>query len=339
MKRKHFISKLIATGLSFPAIGSDLLLARAKRPRLATPPYLLAGSTIGITCPAGYISNEEIQPAVQMMKSWGFNIILGNTVGMQYFTLGGTDQDRAADFQQMLDNPDIHAIMCARGGYGAVRIVDKLDFSQFRKHPKWIIGFSDITVFHCHLNRNFNIASIHSKMCNSFPADLAKADTLQMDTILSIKKALLGERSQYFAPYNQYNRLGRARAELVGGNLSIIQTLAGSNSDIATEGKILFLEDTGEHLYNIDRMFFNLKRSGKLSKLAGLLIGGFNLKADEPGDEFGKTIQDIVLEKVKEYNYPVCFDFPVGHQKNNFALKIGLEHELTVNELGAALQS
>ena len=308
-----------------------------KHHHIKIPPYLQTGDTIGITCPAGFISLEECQPAIQLMQSWGFKIEVGKTVGKRSFTFGGTDEERLNDLQYMLNNPNIKAIMCARGGYGLVRIIDALDFNYFKNHPKWVIGFSDITVLHSHINRNFHIATLHSKMCNSFPADWNLAEPIQVETILSVKKALMGEQLNYTSPASNFNRLGKAKDELVGGNLTLIATLAGSKSDLITKNKILFLEDTHEQLYNLDRLFFNLKRSGKLDELQGLLIGGFNPKPDDAGEEFGKTIEEIVSEKVKEYNYPVCFNFPVGHQKNNFALKCGVWHQLQVDEIGGTL--
>ncbi len=304
------------------------------------PPYLKQGDIIGITCPAGYITKEEIAPAVQQMESWGFKVVLGQTVGARDFTFGGTDQERLQDLQQMLNDPSIKAIMCARGGYGAVRIVDQLDFSTFKISPKWIIGFSDITILHCHLNTNFKFASIHSKMCNSFPSDWATAEPIQIDTIKSIEKALKGEELMtYDVPFQINNRLGVAEGELIGGNLRCIENLSGSKSAIETDGKILFVEDVGEYLYSIDRMFFNLKRSGKLNKLKGLIVGGFRVKKDEDNSEgFGQTLEQIVLDKVKEFDYPVCFDFPVGHQRANFALKCGVKHQLSVASTGTQLK-
>ena len=318
-----FTEKIINTGDNRKA-GPDIL------PMI--PPYLKKGDRIGITSPSGYMTKEEIKPAAQLMESWGYRVIIGETIGKRDFTFGGNDDERAADFQNMLDDGHIRAIMCARGGYGAVRIIDKLKWDQFRKRPKWIIGFSDATVFHAHVNNNLNIASIHSKMCNSFPEEWTKAEPVQVDTILSIKKALSGERLNYNLKSSDRNKRGNGTGILTGGNIRTLETLAGSKTDINTDGKILFVEDTGEYMYSIDRMFWNLKRSGKLSRLKGLIVGGFKVKEDENGDEFGKTLEDVVLEKVKQYDYPVCFDFPVGHQKNNFALKCGARHTLTVNK-------
>jgi muramoyltetrapeptide carboxypeptidase len=272
---------------------------------------------------------EDIQPAIKKINDWGFTVKIGETVGKKDFTYGGTDKERKRDMQKMLDDITVKAILCARGGYGFIRIIDDLDFKKFILHPKWIIGFSDVTLLHCHL-QHFNIASVHAKMCNSFPSDWENAESVQKDTIESIRKSLTNEKMKYSVEPNVNNRTGTASGELAGGNLKTIESVFGSKSDLDTKNKILFLEDTGEYLYSVDRMFWSLKRAGKLSNLGGLIIGGFKIKPDDEGEEFGKTLEEIVLEKVKEYNYPVCFDFPVGHQKNNFALKCGVLHQLKV---------
>lgn len=326
MNRKSFLSFFTA-GMTLPFITRGVNL---PDPPGIVPPSLKNGDIIGITSPAGYITEKELQPAVQQMQSWGFKIRLGNTIGKKDFSFGGTDLERTNDFQQMLDDTSVKAIMCARGGYGAIRIIDRLDFSKFLIKPKWIVGFSDITVIHSHINSNFKAASIHSKMCNSFPEDWSKAEPIQIETIKSVKEALTGIKMRYSTMANEKNRKGIAEGVLVGGNLKTLETLAGTKSEIKTAGKFLFVEDTGEYLYSIDRMLWNLKRTNKLSQLKGLIIGGFKIKPDDPGEEFGRTLYDIVWEKVKEYNYPVCFDFPVGHQKNNFALKCGVMHRLSV---------
>lgn len=338
MNRKHFLSSLIIAGTANVSFKSwKKLPDHVKEPTI--PPYLKPGDIIGITSPAGYITTEQIRPAVKLMASWGFKIQIGSTIDKRDFSRGGTDEERAADLQQMLDNPNVKAIMCARGGYGTIRILDQLDFNKFKQQPKWIIGFSDVTVLHCHLNKVLNIASIHSKMCNSFPSEWAVADPVQIETILSIRQVLSGMPVKYTAPNISFNRAGRVEAQLIGGNLSIIETLAGTISDIDTDGKILFLEETEEYLYRVDRMLWNLKRTGKLSKLKGLIIGGIKLKPDDPGDEFGRTVYEVIMEKIKEYGYPVAFDFPVGHQKNNFALKCGTKHILNVDANGSSLVS
>jgi len=296
------------------------------------PPYLKPGDLIGITSPAGATTAEEMAPAIAVMQDWGFAVQLGDAIGKKDFTRGGTDEERLADLQKMLDDPTIKAIMCARGGYGSIRIVDRLNWTKFRERPKWIIGFSDITVLHNHIHTQCGIASIHSKMTNSFPDEWSRAEPVQVDTILSIRDALMGKKMVYSTAAAAENKMGTAEGVLVGGNLKTIENLAGSASDIQTSGKILFVEDTGEYLYSIDRMFWNLKRTGKLRQLKALIVGGFKVKPDDPGDEFGRTVQEIVLEKIKPYSYPVSFDFPVGHQKANFALKCGVRHRLVVKE-------
>ncbi len=336
MNRKHFLS-LIPASLLLSSYKANDSLGLKETLSIDKPPYLVPGDSVGITCPAGYITMVEIEPAVAQMKKWGFNVVIGKTVGAKNYTFGGSDQERFLDMQQMLDNPEIKAVMCARGGYGAIRIMDQLDFSSFKTSPKWLIGFSDITVLHCHLNSICGVASIHSKMCNSFPNNWDLAEPIQIETINSIDKALKGEQMSYSAAYNSFNKKGVAQGELIGGNLRCIENLAGSKSEIKTDGKILFLEDTGEYLYSIDRMFYNLKRSGKLNKLKGLIIGGFKIKPDDEGQDFGKSLVDIVLEKIEEFDYPVCFDFPVGHQRANYALKCGIKHQLMVSETGTLL--
>jgi muramoyltetrapeptide carboxypeptidase len=343
MNRKNFISSIFPLTASFTAIakgnGSDHHFPSLEEKSKKIPPYLKPGDVIGITCPSGYISVEDVKPAVDKIKEWGFEIRLGATVGARDFTFAGTDQQRADDFQNMIDDESINAIMLGRGGYGAVRMIDAINFKKFSKHPKWIIGFSDATVFHSHINENFGIATIHSKMCNSFPSDWSNATPQQIDSIDSIRKCLTGEKMEYHILSGSYNKVGNGEGILVGGNLSILQNLAATKSDITTDGKILFIEEVEEYLYSIDRMLMNLKRSGKLNKLSALVVGGFNkIKPDDPGEEFGKTVYEMVLEKVNEYNYPVCFDFPVGHQRENYALKCGVKHQLNVSANSVTLE-
>ena len=332
MNRKGFLAVL--TGLaSLKSIGAGIYAdGREIAGQAIIPPYLKPGDLIAISSPAGYMETREVLPAIKIIESWGFRVKTGKTIGSRHYGFGGTDAERRADLQDLIDDPDVKAIMCARGGYGLVRIIDQLKFSAAPARLKWMIGFSDITVLHSHLNRNFGIATIHSKMCNSFPESMEKADPEQAATILSIRDALTGVKTRFSLPGAPGNRNGIGRGNLVGGNLRTIETLTGSASDLVTRDKILFVEDTGEYLYSIDRMFWNLKRSGKLDQLKGLVVGGFRVKPDNPGEEFGKTIREIIMEKVSEFNYPVCFDFPVGHQKNNYAVKCGLIHELRVED-------
>ena len=337
MNRKDFLSTVVPLTTVGIAFNKKLPFEKNDTSR-QIPPYLKKGDLIGICCPSGHITLEECQPAINKMKEWGFEIRVGNTVGATDFTFAGTDDERAKDMQQMLDDPEIKAIMLGRGGYGAVRMIDKINFTKFAKNPKWIIGFSDATVFHCHINRNYGIGTVHSKMCNSFPDDFSTATQSQIDSIDSIRQCLMGEKMKYERLPIAENRYGEGTGDLVGGNLSIIQMLDGSVSDLHTEGKILFIEDVGEYAYKIDGMLWNLKRSKKLERLKGLVVGAFRIKPDDPGEEFGKTIYDMVMEKVQEYHYPVCFDFPVGHVRENYALKCGMKHKLTVSSEGTVLK-
>ncbi len=297
------------------------------------PPYLQKGDTIGLVCPAGYMPFEKVKICVQVLQEWGYNVKVGNTVGggsMTYFS--GTDEERLRDFQQMLDDQEVNAILCARGGYGTGRIIDRIDFKKFAKQPKWIIGYSDITVLHSHLFSNYYIASLHAPMAGAF-----NEEGFKNEYVLSLKNALEGKKIKYQVPVHEQNRRGEAVGELVGGNLALLAHLVGTDSDLKTKGKILFLEDVGEQLYNLDRMLIQLKRSGKLSKLAGLIFGGFT-ETKDTDRPFGKTIYEILGELVAEYDYPVCYDFPVSHTDRNYALKIGVGYKLKVTKSKVTLE-
>ena len=298
-----------------------------------TPPYLKTGDTIGLVCPAGYMPLEKVQDCINALESWGYKVKTGSTIGgpsVNYFS--GTDEERLADLQNMLDDKNIHAVMCARGGYGMSRIIDQVSFKKFKKNPKWIIGFSDITVMHSHIFSNYGIATLHAPMAAAF-----QDNEYQNPYVQSLKKAMEGEIANYSCSPHALNRQGKARGALVGGNLALLAHCIGTDSDINTKGKILFLEDIGEYLYNIDRMMNQLKRSGKLDKLAGLVIGKFsdNKDTDRP---IGKNVYDIIYEWVKDFDYPVCFDFPVSHEKENYALKVGGRYLLEVKKEEVILQ-
>lgn len=331
MKRKEFLQIIpgLGVGLNTQTQPATLNPHPYWNERLF-PTYLKPGDKIAITSPAGYITLEEVQPAKQLMESWGYTVRIGNTIGKRDFSFGGTDEERLMDLQILMDDNTVKAIMCARGGYGVGRILDRLNFSRFLQHPKWLIGFSDITALHLHLLKQCGVASIHSKMCNSFPKDWAMAEPMVQETILSIRRALDGTAMTYKAVPDMNNRTGVGEGSLVGGNLCTIISMMGTRSEIETDGRILFLEEVGEYLYSLDRMMTTLKRAGKLSKLKGLIIGGFRIKPDDPGEEFGRTLHEIILSKVSEFKYPVCFGFPVGHQKENYALRHGAMHRLTV---------
>ena len=296
-----------------------------------TPPYLKPGDKIGIVSTARKISREELQPAVACFEKEGFEIVFGKNLFKELKQFSGTDDERAEDFQLMMDNTEIKAILCARGGYGTVRIIDKLDFTIFRKTPKWICGFSDVTVLHSHIWQNFEIETIHSIM----PVQLKKLGG-ESDAAKTLLKSLKGEGLNYPFPAHPLNRTGNAEAILVGGNLSILYSLLGSVSDIDTAGKILFIEDIDEYLYHIDRMMMAMKRAGKLDKLKGLVIGGMSDMKDN-AIPFGKTSEEIILDAVKEYGFPVCFNFPAGHIDANCALYLGRKVKLEVLNINSSL--
>lgn len=299
---------------------------------IAQPAYLKKGSTIGITCPSGYVSEDRVRFAVETFQLWGFKVKVGKTVGSEHNYFSGTDEARLKDLQIMMDDPEVDAIVMGRGGYGMSRIIDQLDLAAFKKKPKWICGFSDITVLHSHIHVQLQTPTMHSPMCGAF-----KPDTVNSDYIKNFYAALTGESLYYHAPASPYNRPGAAEGLLVGGNIAILAHLTGSVSDIDTSGKILFIEDIGEYLYNMDRLMLNLKRAGKLVKIKGLIVGGLTDMQDTERP-FGQVIEEIILDKVKEYDYPVCFNFPIGHQDINYTLCMGMLHKLIVTAQGTQLE-
>jgi len=292
---------------------------------ITIPPYLQPGDTIGIVCPAGATPVEKVSECIRVLnEEWGFLTKVGNTIGKQFNYFSGTDEERLTDFQQMLDDDEVKAVLCARGGYGMSRIIDKISFKKFKKSPKWIIGYSDITVLHSHLYSNYYISSLHAPMSGAFN-DAGYVNRF----VQSLKTALEGKKIKYTVGPHEFNRKGAAIGELIGGNLTLLAHITGTDSDIKTRGRILFIEDVGEYLYNIDRMMYQLKRSGKLSRLAGLIVGGFTDMKDTERP-FGQTAYEIIRDVVSEYEYPICFNFPVSHEKENYALKIGIGYKLKV---------
>ncbi len=292
------------------------------------PEKLKIGDKIGIVSSARKISLEELKAAIKILENWGFEIVLGKNLFEENNQFSGTIEQRTTDLQSMIDNDAIKVILCARGGYGTVQIIDNLNFNRFKKNPKWIIGYSDITVLHSHLN-NLGIASLHATMPINF-------ENNSIESLQSLKNALLGKSNRIECKSNAFNRLGKADAEIVGGNLSILYSLLGSNSDIDTEGKILFVEDLDEYLYHIDRMIINLKRNGKLAKLKGLIVGGMTDMNDNE-IPFGKSVEEIILEHTNKYDYPICFGFAAGHINDNRCIKLGLRSVLEINENGVSL--
>ncbi|MDR2222384.1 MAG: LD-carboxypeptidase [Flavobacteriaceae bacterium] len=287
------------------------------------PAYLKKGDKVAIVCTARKFSKVEAQPAIELLESWGLIPILGDTIDNDNFQLGGTDKERADDFNKQLADSSVKAIWCARGGYGTVRIVDQINFDLLFANPKWIVGFSDVTVLHNHIH-SLGMATIHGIMAFS----VSKATE---ESKASLYKAWFGEVLSYSEQGDVNNRVGKAKGELIGGNLSIIYSLLGSSSAISTKGKILFIEDLDEYLYHIDRMMYNLKRNGLLSDLAGLIVGGMTDMHDN-AIPFGYNAIQIIQTITAEYDYPIVFDFPAGHGEMNQALVFGREVEVKVSE-------
>jgi muramoyltetrapeptide carboxypeptidase len=288
------------------------------------PPYLKKGDTIAITCPAGYMAAAKAATCISTLQKWGYEVMVGKTLGSNsenYFS--GTDEERTDELQAMLDDRSIHAILFGRGGYGMGRIIDRLDFKKFKKHPKWLIGFSDITVLHMHLLNKYNIASMHAPMAAAFNEG-------ENEFTESLRKALTGKKSIYKTEPHLFNQKGEASGILIGGNLALLANIIGTPSDFDTKNKILFIEDIGEYIYNLDRMLYQLKRSGKFNKPAALILGGFTDMKDTERP-FGKTTDEVLKEITAEFGFPVCFGFPVSHGKENVALKIGVEYHLKVS--------
>jgi len=260
--------------------------------------------------------------AIELLTSWGLEVVLGETVDASYHQFAGDDDLRAADMQRFINDDSIKAIIAARGGYGTIRMIDKVDFSRFNTNPKWLVGFSDITILHTHLYNNYNVQTIHGQMPVNIPDASAKS-------LESLRMALFGEDISYKYHTHELNRNGEAEGVLIGGNLSLLIAVSGSVSDMDYAGKILFIEDVGEYLYSIDRMVRSLDRAGKLKNLAGLIVGGFSEVKDNE-IPFGQTVPEIIMDVVKNYNYPVCFDFPAGHVPDNRSLILGRKLKMVV---------
>ncbi len=298
---------------------------------MITPAFLKNGDKIGIIATARKISREEVDPAIRVFRSWGLEVVEGNYLYAVDNQFAGNDSSRASDLQQMLDDPSIRAIVCARGGYGTVRLLSGLDFTGFMQHPKWIVGYSDITVLHSHIHRHLGVETIHGIMPVNFPSGGSNSESVEV-----LRKCLFGEAPSYTVNPEVLSRKGYARGEVIGGNLSILYSLGGTSSDTDTTGKILFIEDLDEYLYHIDRMMMNLKLGGKLENLAGLVVGGMTDMRDNTVS-YGHTAEEIIADAVKEFRYPVLFGFPAGHQQKNMPLILGREAVLNVDESNASL--
>jgi muramoyltetrapeptide carboxypeptidase len=334
-----YLSRISALFLVVFLMTGSVIFAQAREGEatsikrdLIKPPYLKKGDTIMILAPAGRIKNKSsIDAGIKLANHWGLVVFLGNHLFTQNHTFAGTEEQRLEDLQKALDDPSIKAIWAARGGYGAVRIIDDIDFTEFERNPKWVIGYSDITVLHNKLN-GMGYASIQGQM----PLTLDLEDPVQKPSIVSLKKALFGKKLKYKLESNTRNRPGEGSGVLVGGNLSIVYSMLGSDTELDMDGKVLFVEDVGEALYHIDRMMISLKRAGYFENCKGLIVGDFRLKKNE-GNSFGESLEDIMMRVVKDYDFPVIFDFPAGHLDDNRALIFGNPVELKVTEKKAKI--
>lgn len=288
-------------------------------------PYLRTGDRVAMAAPARAVSPEEMAPAIGALQSWGLEVVVPDGLYERQNQLAGSDGHRAALLQGLLDDPSIKAILCARGGYGTVRIVDRLDFTRFAAAPKWIVGYSDATVLHSHVQAALGLPTLHATMPINFPADGSPCPATE-----SLRRALFGEPQDIVWEHHPLDRKGTAEGVVVGGNLSILYSLLGSHSQIDTRGKILLLEDLDEYLYHIDRMMQALRRAGLLDGLAGLVAGGLTDMHDN-AIPWGHTAEEAVLEAVADKDYPVAFGAPIGHLGHqNLALPLGLHAKLDV---------
>ena len=296
--------------------------------KLIKPEYLKKGDTVAIVAPSGVLKNYNayILKAKELLKSWELEVVIGENVFNDNGHFAGTDNQRSADFQLALDDKTIKAIWSARGGYGAMRVIDNLNFEKYKENPKWIIGYSDITAIHNDLHNNKS-ESIHGIMCKS----LEKIDVDNNESISLLKKTLFGEKLSYTIEGNNYNIEGNSNGQLIGGNLTLLHCLLGSESSIDTDGKILFIEDLGEYLYHIDRMLISLKRAGYFDNCKGLIVGDFTdmRKNTTP---FGRNLKELILDIVREYDFPVSFGFPAGHGEKNYPMILGREINLEVSK-------
>ena len=306
---------------------SDIKSSNVLKTQLIQPEYLKSGDTISILAPSGVLNNfdNKITKAINIFKSWGLNVVLGNHIYDKNGHFAGTDKNREKDFQKALDNKNIKAIWCARGGYGAVRIIDKLNFDNYLKNPKWIIGFSDITVIHNKLNF-LNSESIHAMMITGFE-DIGQNN----DSLSKLKNVLFGDSLSYSITSNKNNKTGKSEGIIVGGNLTLIQSTIGSKTELKMKDKILFIEEIGEYAYHIDRMLYSLKRAGYFENCKGLIVGQIS-DVKKNTTDFGRSINELILDVLDEYNFPILFDFPAGHEKTNFPIILGRKVILDVSK-------
>ncbi|MEO6346810.1 MAG: LD-carboxypeptidase [Aquaticitalea sp.] len=302
--------------------------------KMIQPPFLKAGDTVAIVAPSGVLinKNEYIERSQELLESWGLKVIIGKHVFSQHGHFAGTDEERCEDMQKALDNPSVKAVWAARGGYGTVRILDQLDYTKFNSKPKWIIGYSDITALHSQVH-NLGYETFHAIMCTSVPEDISEVK----DVIDNFKDAIFGKPLSYTLEGSKNNKTGTVTAALIGGNLTVLHTMLGSTTSIDTSGDILFIEDVGEYAYHIDRMMQSLKRAGYFEHCQGILVGDFS-RVRENDQDFGRTIEEIILDAVADKNFPVAFNMHAGHEKDNRAMILGATVEMKVTKEGTKLK-
>lgn len=328
MSKFYHVFSVVIVSLSLLNLSVEAQQNFQNKTDLMQPPYLKAGDTVAIVAPSGILKNREaeIQQAVALLKSWGLHAVVGKHVFSKANHFAGTDAQRCEDFQNALDDPKISAIWCARGGYGTVRILDKLDYTKFKTHPKWLIGYSDITALHSQLH-NEGFQTLHAIMCVSLTKDLSEIEA----SVNTFKSALFGEPTNYTLKGSDNNKSGKAKGQLVGGNLTLLHTMLGSETSIDTSGKILFIEEIGEYKYHIDRMLQSLKRAGYFDNCSGLIVGDMS-RMRKNTTLWGTTVEQLILDALSEYDFPIAFNMPAGHEKDNRALIFGKVVQLTVSE-------
>lgn len=296
--------------------------------KLIQPPYLKAGDTVAIVAPSGVLKNrnDEVNRAKKLLESWKLHVVIGKNVFSQADHFAGTDQERCEDFQRALDDPKIKAIWSARGGYGTVRILDKLDYTQFLKQPKWVIGYSDITALHNQIH-NLGVQTLHAIMAVSLPSNLSDIE----QSIATFKNTIFGQPLSYTLKGSTYNKTGEAKGPLVGGNLTILHTMLGSKESLDTSGKILFIEEIGEYKYHIDRMLQSLKRAGYFDNCKGVIVGDMS-RMRKNTTLWGTSIEQLILDALSDYDFPIAFNMPAGHEKDNRALILGRDVSLKVEK-------
>ncbi|SDB63497.1 muramoyltetrapeptide carboxypeptidase [Flavobacteriaceae bacterium MAR_2010_188] len=337
IRREGFIFFILISIFSLSNFAQNMPQEKSKssmNEKLVTPPYLKAGDTVAIVAPSGVLKDRDdyIERSKKLLSDWGLVAVVGDNVFKSDNHFAGTDAERCEDLQNAMDDPKVSAIWCARGGYGTVRILDKLNYTKFKKNPKWIIGYSDITALHNQIHIK-GFESIHGMMCTSVAEDMEDIK----ETVESFRKSIFGEELSYTLKGSEDNRVGKVIAPLVGGNLTMLHTQLGSTTSIDTSGKILFIEDIGEYKYHIDRMLQSLKRAGYFDNCKGLIVGDMS-KLRKNSTLWGSSVEQLILDALSKYDFPIAFNMPAGHEDDNRAMILGRTVELNVSKDQSTLQ-